>query len=48
LRDHKIKIPDQIGFASFDETVYMLQVPTDTARIVEQGVTVLLHRLGLI
>jgi len=26
---------------SFDETIYMLQVPTDTARIVEQAMTVL-------
>ena len=26
---------------SFDETVYMLQVPTDTARLIEQGMTVL-------
>jgi zinc protease len=32
---------DLNAFTSFDETVYMLQVPTDTARILEQGVTVL-------
>ncbi|HVX38267.1 MAG TPA: insulinase family protein [Gemmatimonadaceae bacterium] len=32
---------DLNAYTSFDETVYMLQVPTDTARIVEQGITVL-------
>jgi len=32
---------DLNAYTSFDETVYMLKVPTDTARIVEQGVTVL-------
>mgnify|MGYP003694749269 CR=1 FL=1 len=26
---------------SFDETVYMLQVPTDAGRLIEQGMTVL-------
>jgi zinc protease len=32
---------DLNAYTSFDETVYMLKLPTDTARIVEQGVTVL-------
>jgi len=32
---------DLNAYTSFDETVYMLQVPTDTARILEQGITVL-------
>src|SRR6185503_3469938 len=32
---------DLNAYTSFDETVYMLQVPTDTMRILEQGVTVL-------
>lgn len=32
---------DLNAYTSFDETVYMLKVPTDTARLLEQGVTVL-------
>ncbi len=32
---------DLNAYTSFDETVYMLQVPTDTARLLETGVTVL-------
>src|ERR1043166_8533011 len=28
---------DLNAYTSFDETVYMLQVPTDTARLLEQG-----------
>jgi zinc protease len=33
--------PDINAFTSFDETVYMLTVPTDTAAIVERGVEIL-------
>lgn len=33
--------PDVNAYTSFDETVYMLKIPTDTARIVEQAFTVL-------
>lgn len=32
---------DLNAYTSFDETVYMLQVPTDTMRLLEQGITVL-------
>jgi zinc protease len=32
---------DVNAYTGFDETVYTLQVPTDTARILEQGLTVL-------
>lgn len=32
---------DLNAYTSFDETVYMLQVPTDTARLLETGVTVI-------
>ena len=32
---------DLNAYTGFDETVFMLQVPTDTARILEQGLTVL-------
>ena len=32
---------DLNAYTGFDETVYTLQVPTDTARILEQGLTVL-------
>ncbi|MBA3340028.1 MAG: insulinase family protein [Gemmatimonadaceae bacterium] len=32
---------DLNAFTSFDETVYMLKVPTDTARLLDQGLTVL-------
>ena len=33
--------PDLNAYTSFDETVYILPVPTDTARIVEQAFTIL-------
>lgn len=33
--------PDLNAYTSFDETVYMLQLPTDTASIVDKGFTVL-------
>ena len=33
--------PDVNAYTSFDETVYMLQVPTDTPSIVEKGIDIL-------
>ncbi len=33
--------PDVNAYTSFDETVYMLQVPTDTPAIVEKGIDIL-------
>src|SRR5215211_3582810 len=39
---------DLNAYTSFDETVYMLKVPTDTARIVEQGVTVVANERGIV